>query len=183
MADTAQVADDAPIRPRHYPRWPRARILRYVGAALAVVLIIAAGRASALWVENNIGIGCCGQELPSGEIWFCREPDAAHPVGQLFLLRTSQVERRKDADGRLFPYAARLETGHVGTPLLWRQTAGVAVLAVDLAVVPHTNEVVPDETTSVLVREGQLTVVLDRGLAKAGSVCPAPPRSMSTPAS
>lgn len=183
MADTAQVADDAPIRPRHYPRWPRDRILRYVGAALALLLVIGAARASADWVSRNIGRACCGPDIAWGEIWYCREPDAVHPVGELYLLRTTQVDEQPSAGGPPVPSHARVETGHVGTPLRWLQAAGGAVLAVDLAVVPHTNELVPDETTSVLVREGQVTVVLDRGLGAAGSACPAPPTAMSTPRS
>ena len=132
-------------------------------------------------MENNIGVGCCGPYVPQGEIWYCREPDAAHPVGELYLLRTSIVGDQPKPGGGQGPWPHRLETGHVGTPLQWRQPAGVAVLAVDLAVVPHTNDVVPDETTSVVVREGQVTVVRDTGLGKAGSTCPAPPTTMSTP--
>ncbi len=188
MVDTAQVADDAPldpapIEPRLHPRWPRARIVRWVVAGLGVLVLLASCSASVAYYRAHMQWGCCGVDRAAGQIWYCREPDAAHPVGELYLLRTSQVEKQHSASGALVPWPDRVETGHVGTPLRWEQPVGGAVLAVDLAVVPHTNEVLPDETTSVLVREGEVTVVLDRGLGKAGSACPAPPTSMSTPAS
>lgn len=179
MDDDAPVDGDAPIEPRRYPRWPRARILRYVGAGLAVVLVVAVGKASAVSVTNSLG--CCGQDVPLGEIWYCREPDAAHAVGELYLLGTTIVDEQPKPGGGRGPWPGRVETGHVGTPLLWQETPGVVVLAVDLAVVPHTNTLVPDETTATVVREGQVTVVRDTGLAKAGSACPSPPTTMSTP--
>lgn len=150
---------------------------------LVVALVVLAIPVVVTVVVQRKLVGCCGASIAWGEIWYCREPDATHPVDELFLLRTSTVDEQPYITGALQPWPDRFETGHVATPLRWLQPAGAAVLAVDLAVVPHTNEVVPDETTTVLVREGQVTVVLDRGLATAGSVCPAPPTSMSTPSS
>jgi hypothetical protein len=149
--------------------------LIWLFVALAVMV---APLVAVVVVSKTSWSGCCGAPIAWGEVWYCREPDAAHPVGELYLLRTSQVDQQV---GGQKAWPDRIETGHVGTPLRWRQPAGAVVLAVDLAVVPHTNEVVPDETTASLVREGQVTAVRDTGLGKAGSSCPAPPTVMSTP--
>lgn len=152
-------------------------------AALGVVALVVAGGLAVVVVFEQSLRGCCGAPIAWGELWYCREPDAAHPVGELYLLRTSEVDEQLTPGGGRGPWPDRIETGHVGTPLRWSQPAGAVVLAVDLAVVPHTNELVPDETTATLVREGQVTAVRDQGLGKAGSVCPAPPTTVSTPRS
>ena len=148
---------------------------------LLLVFVVGLLAVSGFFVARRVlqegAFGCCGPAVAYGELWYCREPDALHPVGDVYLLTTSPVEKQV---GQLREWPDRLETGHVGTPLRWMQPAGAASLALNLDPAGPNDSTV-DERTSATVVEGQLTSVLVAASDVTPAACPVAPTEMSTP--
>jgi hypothetical protein len=104
-------------------------------------------------------------------------PTPLHPVGDVYLLTTSQVEKQV---GQLREWPDRLETGHVGTPLRWKQPAGAVTLALNLDPTGPNDSTV-DERQPAEVVEGRPTSVLVAASDVTPAACPVAPTEMSTP--
>lgn len=145
---------------------------------LVVALIAAGGFVAVRSVQHaSSSYGCCGATIPYGEVFYCVQPDTAHPAGSTYLLKTEQLTTQQ---GQRADWPDRVETGHVGTPLLWRQPAGEVTLSLNYDP-SGPNDATVDTTQSATVREGAVTPVVVAGGAGATTACPAPPTAMSTP--
>lgn len=143
---------------------------------LLVALVLLAVPVVVTVVVQRTLVGCCGPSVAYGEIWYCLEPDSQHPVGDVFLLTTAQVDKQV---GQTRQWPDRIETGHVGTPLRWKQPAGAVNFALNLDPTGPNDSGV-DERQSATVREGDVTTLLvDR--QEVDGACPAAPTQMATP--
>ncbi len=169
--DEQVVSADASSR-RRPRRW-------WLYVTLLVVALIAAGGfvAARSVAPVSSSYGCCGATIPYGEVFYCVQPDTAHPAGGTYLLKTDQLTTQQ---GQRADWPDRVETGHVGTPLLWRQPAGDVALSLNYDP-SGPNDTTVDTTQSATVREGAVTPVVVAGGAGATTACPAPPTAVSTP--